>query len=126
MATYKLPLDVVLPLFRWTVVYRNNRFLTFLNNVDRKTLAGTHFLAAQPDSARFVASRDTLSFGFSIRRGDLFRAESVSAETLLNEKKRLLHQIKGPRLTFALYHLDSTVLATYPRETLQTLFQPLP
>ncbi|MBD2754330.1 hypothetical protein [Spirosoma validum] len=126
VSTYPLPLDLVLPLFRWTVVYRNNRFLTFLNNVDRKTLVNATFLLAQADSARFMASRDTVAFGFSIRRNDLFRAESVSAETLLHEKKRLLEQISNKQLTFALYHLDSTVLSIYSRETIHALLRPLP
>ncbi|GAB4041489.1 hypothetical protein [Spirosoma jeollabukense] len=122
--TYPLPLDVVLPLFRWTVVYRNNRFLTFLNNVDRTSLASRKFLAVQSDSMRFLTTRDTSAFGFSIRRGDLFRAEAVSSETLLAEKKRLLGQIRNQKITFALYHLDSTILSAYSRETLQTLFLP--
>ncbi|GAB2569092.1 hypothetical protein GCM10027190_18810 [Spirosoma areae] len=124
LPTYPLPLDVVLPLFRWTVVYRNNRFLTFLSNIDRKTLADRSFLAAQPDSMRFVATRDTSAFGFSIWRGDLFRAEAVTSDMLLKEKARLLNQIRGKQLTFALYHLDSISLSAYPRETLQTLFRP--
>ena len=124
MSTYPLPLDLVLPLFRWTVVYRNNRFLTFLNKVDQKTLANADFLTMQTDSNRFVARQDTSAFGFSIRRGDLFRAESVTDKILLTEKKRWLDKIHNQQLTFALYHLDSTVLAAYPRETIQTLFKP--
>ncbi|GAB3787190.1 hypothetical protein GCM10028818_51730 [Spirosoma horti] len=121
LPTYPLPLDVVLPLFRWTVVYRHNRFLTFLNNVDRKALVNSSFLAPQADSMRFMATRDTVALGLSVQRGDLFRAEAVPAETLVNEKKRLLRQIQNQRITFALYHLDSTALAAYSLETLQTL-----
>lgn len=124
--TYPLPLDLVLPLFRWTVVYRNGRFLTFLNNVDRQMLVNRPFLSTQPDSTRFIANRDTSDFGFSIRRGDLFRTESVSPEILLAEKERVLRQIRNPSVTFALYHLDSTVLAAYSRETIQTLLRPIP
>ncbi|GAB4043566.1 hypothetical protein [Spirosoma litoris] len=126
VSNYPLPLDLVMPLFRWTVVYRNNRFLTFLTTIDRKALINSRFLMPQSDSTRFVASRDTTAFGFSIRRNDLFRAEAVSPELLLIEKARLLDQISNQQLTFALYHLDSTILATYPRETLQTLLRPQP
>ncbi|GAB3988116.1 hypothetical protein GCM10028807_10070 [Spirosoma daeguense] len=126
VATYRLPLDVVLPLFRWTVVYRNRRFLTFLNNTDRTNLAQKRFLKIQPDSNRFVAMSDTLAFGFSIRRGDLFRAEAVTSDVLLQAQKQLLTKLRSQSVTVALYHLDSLVLAPYPREILQTLFQPLP
>ena len=123
VSTYPLPLDLVMPLFRWTVVYRNNRFLTFLNNLDRKNLANCHFLTIQPDSTRFLANQDTTAFGFSIRGGDLFRAEAVTPETLVHEKQRLLALIQNQRITFALYHLDSTILSSYSRETIQTLLQ---
>ncbi|GAB3700561.1 hypothetical protein GCM10027592_27630 [Spirosoma flavus] len=125
VATYPLPLDVVLPLFRWTVVYRNGRFLTFLNNIDRNQLANRRFLIAQPDSNRFVAQNDTSAFGFSIRRGDLFRAEAVSSQALLSAKEQLLHKLDNQSVTLALYHLDSLVLAPYSREILRTLFRPL-
>ncbi|AKD58467.1 hypothetical protein SD10_11175 [Spirosoma radiotolerans] len=128
LSTYPLPLDVVLPLFRWTIVYRHNRFLTFLNNLDRKTLLNCQFLAPQTDSTRFMALRDTVALGLTIQRGDLFRAEAVTGETLVNEKKRLVRQIQNQRITFALYHLDSTALSAYSLETLQTLLGngPLP
>ncbi|MBD2701990.1 hypothetical protein IC229_15175 [Spirosoma sp. BT702] len=126
VATYPLPLDVVLPLFRWTVVYRNGRFLTFLNNIDRNELANRTFLNALPDTNRFVARNDTSAFGFSVRRGDLFRAEAVSHQALLTAKEQLLQKLDNQPITFALYHLDSLVLAPYSREILQTLFRPLP
>ena len=124
LETYPLPLDLVMPIFHWTVVYRNNRFLTFLNNLDRKTLVKSDFLTVQADSMRFIANRDTTAFGFSVRRGDLFRAEAITSETLLTEKNRVMKEMKKQPLTFALFHLDSTTLAAYPHETLQRLIQP--
>jgi hypothetical protein len=123
---YPLPLDVVLPLFRWTVVYRSGRFLRLLNALDRAELARCSFLTPQPDPARFVAARDTLAFGFSARRGDLFRAEAVTADELMAVKQSLLARIHQPKLTFAFYHLDSATLAPYPDETLLRLLAPAP
>lgn len=113
-----------MPIFRWTVVYRNKRFFQFLNNLDPKVLVNSGFLTAQVDSTRFVANWDTSAFGFSVRRGDVFRAEAVASEILLTEKKRVMERIKQQPLTFALFHLDSTSLSHYPRETLQSLFGP--
>ena len=120
---YPLPLDAVLPLFRWTIVYRSGQFLVFLNNIDRRTLAGQDFLEATADTNRFVARRDTIAFGMVVRRGDYFRAEAVSPEMLLAMKQHLLAEIQNRSLTFALYHLDSATLAAYPRATIPTLFQ---
>ena len=123
---YPLPLDVVMPLFRWTVVYRNNRFLTLLNNVDRSQLVSKSFLQMQPDSNRFIANNDTTAFGFSIRQGDLFRAEACTADNLLKGKAEVFSKIQNEKSTFALYHLDTTVLNHYNYAFLKSLFQPTP
>jgi hypothetical protein len=122
---YPLPLDVVLPLFRWTVVYRNNRFLSLLNNLDSKTLAACSFLKPEPEN-RFVANRDTLALGFSIRRGDVFRAEACQNDDLTAGKHLLLTKIQNQKLTFALYHLDSTVTSSYSDAFLQSLVRSAP
>ncbi len=117
---YPLPLDVVLPLFRWTVVYRNNRFLSLLNNLDSKTLARCSFLKPETEN-RFVATRDTTALGFSIRRGDVFRAEACQNDDLTAGKQLLLSKIQNQKLTFALYHLDSTVTSSYTNAFLHSL-----
>ncbi|MGA0558571.1 hypothetical protein ACO2Q8_18060 [Larkinella sp. VNQ87] len=122
---YKLPLDVVLPLFRWTVVYRSNRFLTFLNNVDASKLRVIPALKPVAEN-RFEAQRDTTVFGFSVRRGDLFRAESVQPADLEQGRAVLLSKIPNQKLTFALYHLDSTVTSPYSDAFLHSLFRPGP
>ncbi|MRS62540.1 hypothetical protein GJJ30_14655 [Larkinella terrae] len=122
---YPLPLDVVLPLFRWTVVYRTNRFLTLLNNVDENTLKTFSYLKPQMEN-RYLALRDTNALGFSIRRGDLFRAEACKPADLEAGKQLLLSKIQNQKLTFALYHLDSTVISSYSDAFFQSLYRPYP
>jgi hypothetical protein len=123
---YPLRLDVVLPLFNWTIVYRNGRFLTILNGVQKSQLASSTSLQQQADTNRYIAVRDTAAFGFSVRRGDLFRAEACTEQQLSEAREQLLPRIRNQTLTFALYHLDSTVLSSYPHDYLQTLFRPIP
>ncbi|OIN56087.1 hypothetical protein BLX24_26615 [Arsenicibacter rosenii] len=123
---YPLPLDVVFPLFRWTVVYRNARFLVLLNNLEQATLRKQPFLAMQTDTNRFVARRDTVALGLSIRKGDLFRAEACSVEELARGKAAILKKIQTEKITFALYHLDSTVLTRYPHAFIKSLFRSVP
>ncbi|WP_128543575.1 hypothetical protein [Larkinella soli] len=122
---YPVPLDMVLPLFRWTVVYRNQRFLHLLNQVDREVVAGAGFLTRRNDQT-FVADRDTTAFGFSVRRGDVFRTEECLPRDLLKGRDRLLSEIQNQKLTFALYHLDSTVLTPYSHAFLENLLHPAP
>lgn len=124
LAEYPLPLDVVLPLFRWTIVYRNGRFRAFINHVDEQTLAKQTFLTREKDTNnRFVVGDDTTAWGFALRRDDLLRAEDVPFTQLQAGKSHLFEKIRNEKLTFALYHLDQPTLVRYPNESLSELFQ---
>ncbi|MBO0930707.1 hypothetical protein [Fibrella aquatilis] len=123
---YPLPLDLALPLFRWTVVFRNNRVMTLLNNVDRQTLLTLPALTPQPDSMRFVVARDTMALGLSLRRGDLLRAEACSMIDLQRAKEEILAQLATQPRTFILYHLDAPVLHAYPSAALKALLSSTP
>ncbi len=127
LGNYPLPLDVVLPIFRWTIAYRNGRFLKILNDLDSKALKAKSFLEATPtDSTRFVARQDTAALGLMIRQGDVFRAEAVTADELTQAQHAILSRIQNRAVTFGLYHLDSANLAQYSHETLQSLYRPVP
>jgi hypothetical protein len=127
LSNYPLPLDVVLPIFRWTIAYRNGRFLKILNNMDSEGLKNSAFLESVPsDSTRFVARQDTAAMGMMIRRGDVFRAEAVTVHELTKAQHDILSRIQNRAVTFGLYHLDSTNLAQYSHETLQSLYRPVP
>ena len=123
---YPLSLDIALPLFRWTVVFRNNRVMTLLNNVDRNRLLTQTALTPQTDSTRFVVARDTIALGLALHRGDLLRTEACSMAKLMAAKAQLLAQLPDQKRTFTLYHLDSTVLHAYPVTTLKSLFSSTP
>ncbi len=123
---YPLPLDLALPLFRWTVVYRNGRFLTLLNTIDRAQVRATPGMEQQADTNRYVVTHDTVALGVSLRRGDLLRTEACSIAELKAASDLLLMQLPvwngtGSKRTFTFYHLDSTVLQPYPHADLQTL-----
>lgn len=124
---YPLPLDVVLPIFRWTITYRNGRFLKILNEVGRNELKTSAFLEPIPtDSNRFVARQDTAALGLMIRRSDVFRAEAVTVHELTKAQHAILSRIQNRAITFGLYHLDSTNLTQYSHETLQSLYHSTP
>ena len=118
---YDLPLDVVFPSFRWTIFYRNGRFLKFTNNLDAKALDSYTFLEKTSQN-RFECRQDTFALGMSLRKGDLLRTEQVLMEDLLTEKEHILSKISNQKLTFTLFHLDSTSLAPYSHAAIQKIF----
>lgn len=119
---YPLPLDLALPLVRWTIVYRGGHFLTFLNGLDRAQLEQASFLRSLADPARFRVKTDTFAWGCALRRGDLLRAESCGFRELMATKRMTLDRIRNARLRLALFHLDDTLLTHYTHAEMQAIF----
>ncbi|MEZ0608411.1 hypothetical protein ACAW74_07840 [Fibrella sp. WM1] len=123
---YPLPLDIALPLFRWTVIFRNGRVLALRNHLDAAQVRSQSFVVPegkhQYDTTRFLVRRDTTLWGVSLRRGDLLRTEACSLTQLLTAKELLLTRLPPQTRTFTAYHLDSTVLHSYPHAALKQLF----
>lgn len=117
---YPLPLDVVFPIFRWSIFYRNKRFLTVINNLDSQALSSKSFL--QKSDNKFTVLRDTFAFGLSLRKGDLIRAEEVNFNEILKGSEALSKKISNQKLTFALYHLDQNTLSFYGYEKLNKIY----
>jgi len=117
---YPLALDVVLPIFRWSIVYRNNKFLTILGGLDKTSLSGNSVF--REDGKRFIVSRDTFAFNVQLREGDMIRPESCDEHELQQWSLRIQGLLPNTYRTFALYHLDSAVLSYYKNEELENIF----
>lgn len=113
VSDYPLPLDLVLPVFRWAVVYRNGRFLRFVNHLTHQQLS-THPLFQKSSLPNAYSVRQNGSFlGIPVRRGDLFRVEESTVKNLKISTQTLAQEIQNTKVTFALYHLDSLNLTYY-------------
>jgi hypothetical protein len=121
LTNYPLPLDVALPTFRQTLVYRNGVFHSFLNQLTLRELTQSSFLQTQNEHF-FEVQNDTLAWGISLRRGDYLRYDDAPTETLEKSVKTLSQKIPSQALTLCLFHLDSTQIAPYGHENLQKLF----
>jgi hypothetical protein len=113
ISDYPLPLDAVLPLFGWTIVFRNNRAIKIINNLNTSNLSQNNYFQKSTNSNQFVATKNHQNFGFSVRKGDVFRVEESSPDALLISSHLLTQEIQNQSLTFAFYHLDSTNLSRH-------------
>jgi hypothetical protein len=123
ISDYPLPLDVVLPIFSWTIVYRNGKPLKFINNLTHKDFQKFNIFQKAPQTNQYIARRDTSLFGFSVRRGDRFRVEESTVENLKITTQTLSQEIQNTKVIFALYHLDSLNLSYYEKDSLQQIIQ---
>lgn len=122
LQNYPLPLDVAFPVLRWTIVYRNGRFLTFLNGIAADSLRRQSFLSQLRDPNRFSVQTDTFALGCSLRQGDLLRSETCGFAALMKGRKMVLQKIPHDKLTLALFHLDDALLKHYSHAQIQEIF----
>lgn len=120
--SYDLPLDIAMPIFSQTIVYRNHQFLTFLNNKKENELTSSYFLEKTSKEHTFIAKKDTSAWGFAFRKGDIFRAESPDFDAQKIISEQLIKKIKNDSLTFLLYHLDTPIIDSYTYEKLKSVF----
>jgi hypothetical protein len=118
---YPLPLDLALPIFHWSIVYRNNRFLAIKNNIAQADLRKQIAMHEVSDS-KFAVDRDTLAFGLPLMKGDIFRAEAVPAHAVTSASDAVLRRIAAPSLTVALFSLDSSSLVRYENSTFDSVW----
>jgi hypothetical protein len=121
LENYPKPLDVVMPIFHWTVIFRNNHFLFFVNNLGSEELKNNANFTQLSNNQLFEAKNDGIFNNFSIRKGDIFRCENSDFEEVLAGSALILEKISNEKLTFALYHLDEKSLTTYSNDQIQKL-----
>ncbi len=110
---YPLELDLALPMFQWTVVFRNGHFLRILNQIGQAEIKVAGCFSEGPKSNTFTAQEDTLLFGLSVHRGDEFHVESSRSEDVLAVRNEVLSQIRNRNISLTFYHLDSRVLSSF-------------
>lgn len=123
ISDYPLPLDVVLPLFRWAIFYRNGRPLKIINHLSHTDFQDNSLFKKASETNQYIALTNTHLWGISVRRGDRFRVEESTVNHLSISARTLAQEIQNTKLTFALYHLDSTNLSHYERDSLQQIIQ---
>ncbi|MFN4147278.1 MAG: hypothetical protein ACK4GN_15745 [Runella sp.] len=113
ISDYPLSLDAVLPIFAWTIVFRNDKPIKIINHLTDSELYKYQNFRRIGQSNHFVALTNHQAFGFSVREGDVFRVEEISREALAITSHLLLEEIQHQSFTFAYYHLDSLNLSRY-------------
>lgn len=110
---YPLDLDLALPMFQWTVVFRNGHFLRILNQIGEAEILSAGCFSEGPNSNTFTAQEDTLLFGLSVHRGDEFHVETNQPEEVMAVRNEVLSEIRNRKVSLSYYHLDSSVLSSF-------------
>lgn len=118
---YPLSLDLALPLFEWSVLFRNKLYAGLLRNMESTQLENTT-LFKQQGKQLYTSLLDTTLNGYVIRRGDVIRLETCSPDLLKKAARYLSRQRQDYDPTVIFYHLDPLILRKYDRHELETIY----
>ncbi|MFM8372648.1 MAG: hypothetical protein ACKOCO_09695 [Bacteroidota bacterium] len=109
-ASYPLPLDVALPAFSWTLVFRDGELWKILPGHDDRLPTGT-------------LERGTFQNGHYLRPGDFLRQEVVSPELLRESALLAAGAHLADDATIAFFHLDNHTPRAFPAPLIRTVCQ---
>jgi hypothetical protein len=90
---YPLPLDIALPVFNWGVLFRNEKFVGLLGNVNTKEYEDNLLEYESMGGGRYRSLIDKVIGNFFVRKGDIIRIEGVTSDELLQMTKYLKAEI---------------------------------
>ena len=109
-AIYPLPLDVALPAFSWTLVFRDGELWKILPGHDDRLPTG-------------VLERGTFQNGHYLRPGDFLRQEVISPELLRESALLAAGASLADDATIAFFHLDNHTPRAFPAPLIRSVCQ---
>ena len=116
---YPLPVDIALPLFSWSVVFRNGEYAGISKRLDPELLADTTVFSRNDHSALYRLKKPLPEAG--LRQGDVVRREETRWEDLSAAADFLATYKRKEDFTLLFYHLDNQVLTIFTDEQLQEI-----
>lgn len=121
ISSYPLPLDLALPLFEWTVLFRNRQYAGLLRNLERRQLEDRNVFRPE-GSFLYTVVKDTVLNGYPLRAGETLRHETSEPVVLQKAAKYLARQRQTYSPVIILYHLDSLTLRKHQVHELEEIY----
>ena len=112
--SYKLPLDIALPIFDWWVLFEGNQYKGLVRDfIPGKT---------NQNKERIQFDKDTNIAGVNFKAGQWLRHEKSEATVIKKCADFISVGLKQKELTVILYHLDEDNLSKYDQNELESFF----
>lgn len=122
LETYPLPTDIALPLFAWSVAFRQNSYKGLINNLTEEQLLKNKTFKPLGNQW-FEVLEDSQIADFDLRINDRIRAEEVAIENLLSFSQFLQTKIHTKPFTVSFYHYAPEIRARYAADSLKKIWQ---
>lgn len=101
---YPLPLDAAVPIFSWSVMFRDGEYMGLIYSVETNEWDSLSFVRRIGDN-RFEITRDTTFNDIYFRQGDLVRTEEVTKENV-QKGINLLQNVLNDNATISIYQFS--------------------
>lgn len=119
LSEYPLPVDIALPLFSWSVVFRNHAYAGISKRLNPMLLSDTAIFAPHGGTSLYRLKTTLPDAG--LRKGDVVRREETRWEDLSAAADFLAKHKRKEEFTLLFYHLDSQLLKVFSNEQLQEI-----
>lgn len=119
---YAIPLDVALPIFQWSALFRGQKLVGLFNNYTERNCRDTPFL--HPTTGNWwQVSKDTVIATTYWRRGDRLRVEGGTIEEIRGIHPLIEPFLKANKSTVvSLFYCDSLLFSHHTSENLENIF----
>jgi len=118
---YPLPLDVVLPVWSWTVHIRDDRVIDLLQSTDPDELPSHDFLIPA-GLDRYAATRNAFLHGTLLREGDVLKIERMGPSDVRTAADLVIPHLAPGARSVALFDLSERNLQRHGTDSLRQLF----
>jgi hypothetical protein len=121
VSSYKLPLDVALPLFSWCVQFRNGRLVGILRDIQPEVIAASSLFTKTKDNL-YTSTRDTLWQGYTFQAGDEIRTEITTDAAIQTMAAYTARHVNTDSMRVILFHADSITLSKHSTNAIEAIY----
>lgn len=118
---YPLPLDIVLPAWSWSIVYRNHEFYQVENGLNEEDLKAVSFLKATGNHF-YTVTQDTVYHDLFLRIGDEIKTEGIDSTALKAATALSKKAVNTDSFTVSLFELSKKEFQQYNYEIINEVY----
>jgi hypothetical protein len=107
LGAYPIKLNVALPIFSQTLIYRSGLFLNFLKNTTESEIENNGFFEKTDKQREYICTENVFFKEMSFRKGDIVKIEQAEVADLLKIKNTIFEKLKNKEFWLILYHLEN-------------------
>jgi hypothetical protein len=116
LAKYAIPVDIGLPIFSWSVVFRKKQYAGIAKRLNRDDFSDQQIFKATGSNI-YTLQKDLPEYG--LLRGDEIRSEELSSTQLRSAADYIQKHLSSDTVNIIYFHLDELTLKHYTYEDLE-------